>query len=104
MTWITQATVRFQGTKLCLSNPLFHCFGCIAGTTAIMVAGGSVHIPGTTFSAQKSVETVEAERSNTMYGTPLMFVDVLNYANDNRRDISTLKKGEFCCLLVCLCV
>uniref|UniRef100_A0A1I7SL82 Medium-chain acyl-CoA ligase ACSF2, mitochondrial n=1 Tax=Bursaphelenchus xylophilus TaxID=6326 RepID=A0A1I7SL82_BURXY len=82
-----------QNTKLCLPNPLFHCFGCVIGTLTVPMLGGGVYFPASWFNAAKVAEMIQEHKCTALYGTPTMFVDVLNHAKINKLDISSAKKG-----------
>lgn len=83
-----------ESTNLCLPNPLFHCFGCVIGTLTVPMLGGKVSFPAPWFNPLTTAACIDEEKCNALYGTPTMFVDVLELAKKNNKNLSSLKKGK----------
>lgn len=58
--------------------PLFHVGGCMLGTLAMLVTGGT-YIPLIAFDAAKSLELISNERATIYFGVPTMLVALLNH-------------------------
>ncbi|XP_071453426.1 medium-chain acyl-CoA ligase ACSF2, mitochondrial [Hetaerina americana] len=63
--------------KICLQVPLFHCFGCVVGTIASLHSGATLVMPASNFDTKASIRAIREEKCTVMYGTPTMYVDLL---------------------------
>eukprot|EP00112_Aurelia_sp_Birch-Aquarium-sp1_P010234 Seg2195.4 transcript_id=Seg2195.4/GoldUCD/mRNA.D3Y31 product="Acyl-CoA synthetase family member 2 mitochondrial" protein_id=Seg2195.4/GoldUCD/D3Y31 len=81
------------GTKICIPVPLYHCFGMIIGGLAAMVFGATAVYPCRGFDASLSLKAIHQERCTSIYGTPTMFIDMLNSPDFNDYDFSCLRTG-----------
>ncbi|XP_037799313.1 medium-chain acyl-CoA ligase ACSF2, mitochondrial-like [Penaeus monodon] len=79
--------------RICLSVPLYHCFGCVAGTVCGMLYGATCVMPSASFDPDAIVWTLEREKITSCYGTPTMFVDILNSHRKNPTDLSAISTG-----------
>lgn len=79
--------------RLCLPVPLFHCFGCVAGTLTSAVTGATIVLPSATFSPVATMQAIEQERCTAVYGVPAMFIAELNHLEFPRFDFSSLRTG-----------
>ena len=82
-----------QPHRICLSVPLYHCFGCVIGTLCGMLHGATNILPCPSFNGAACVEAIEAERCTSIYGTPTMFIDILAAARERRPDVSHVETG-----------
>src|SRR5262249_3297009 len=73
---------------ICIPVPFYHCSGCVLGTLCAVVYGAAMVVPAESFSAQATLEAVEAERATCLYGVPTMFISELHDATFDRRDLS----------------
>ena len=77
---------------LCLTVPLFHCFGCVIG-----VLGAYTHaVPMVVLQEFKPLEVLKAVdkyRCTTLYGVPAMFIAELNHPDFEQFDLSSLRTG-----------
>ncbi len=78
--------------RLCLSVPLFHCFGCVIGVLASYTHGVTL-CPVEAFEPLAVLETVQRERCTALYGVPTMFLAKLEHPEFPRFDLSTLRTG-----------
>jgi len=78
--------------RLCLSVPLFHCFGCVIGVLASFTHGVTL-CPIEAFEPLAVLETVERERCTAVYGVPTMFLAKLEHPEFTRFDLSSLRTG-----------
>ena len=81
--------------KICLSVPLYHCFGMVLGNLASLNAAAAVVLPSESFSAKLSMEATSKYKCTTMYGVPTMFYEYIREyeLNPTAYDRSSLKKG-----------
>ncbi|XP_063598867.1 medium-chain acyl-CoA ligase ACSF2, mitochondrial-like [Penaeus indicus] len=79
--------------RICISVPLYHCFGCVGGTLCGMLYGATSVLPGAGFDPDTIVKTLEKEKITSCYGTPTMFVDILNAFRKNPVDLSAISTG-----------
>ncbi|XP_004446615.1 medium-chain acyl-CoA ligase ACSF2, mitochondrial isoform X1 [Dasypus novemcinctus] len=79
--------------RLVLPCPLYHCLGSVGGTMVCMVHGATLILSSPIFDGKKALEAISKERGTFLYGTPTMFVDVLNQPDFSSYDISSLNGG-----------
>jgi fatty-acyl-CoA synthase len=82
-----------QATKVCIPVPLYHCFGMVLGMLNCVVHGACAVFPSGGFDAESVLQTVQDEKIDSLYGTPTMFIDVLNHPNFDHYKMSSLKTG-----------
>ncbi|HON55808.1 MAG TPA: AMP-binding protein [bacterium] len=78
--------------RLCLTVPLFHCFGCVLGVMAVFTHGATI-IPLETFNPVAALATVHKERCTAIYGVPTMFIAELNSPMFEIFDLTSLRTG-----------
>jgi fatty-acyl-CoA synthase len=76
-----------QPHRICVSVPFYHCFGNVAGTLASNLMGATCVVPCPSFNGKACVEAIEKEKCTSIYGTPTMFVDMLDYARQLKPDV-----------------
>ena len=82
-----------HGTKICIPVPLYHCFGMVLGSLAAMMSGATAVFPSRIFNAESALQAVDIEQCTSIYGTPTMFIDMLNCKSFEKYDLSTLRTG-----------
>ncbi|EAR89528.1 acyl-CoA synthetase family (AMP-forming)/AMP-acid ligase family protein (macronuclear) [Tetrahymena thermophila SB210] len=84
-----------QSDKICLSVPLYHCFGMVMGNLAALNYGSTIVLPSEGFNPQHSMQSVGEYQITTMYGVPTMFYEYIKEYEHNPKlyNISTLRKG-----------
>lgn len=80
-------------TKICIPVPLYHCFGMVLGSLAAMLSGATAVFPSRTFNAEKALKAIQEEKCTSVYGTPTMFIDMLNSKLFDDFDCSSLRTG-----------
>jgi len=78
--------------RLCLTVPLFHCFGCVIGVLGAYTHGASL-VPLEVFDPRLALERVSRERCTAIYGVPTMFIAELDQPDFDQFDLSSLRKG-----------
>lgn len=77
---------------LCISVPLFHCFGITAGILACLHSGAQAHLLKY-YKTLEVLEQVEKHRCTVLNGVPTMFLALLHNQCRCQYDISSLKSG-----------
>jgi len=77
--------------KICLTVPLFHCYGSVIGTLVALHYGSAIVIPAAAFSGQASIEAAAKERCTVVYGTPTMHIAMMNVPGFESYDLSSLR-------------
>ncbi|CAG9815402.1 unnamed protein product, partial [Phaedon cochleariae] len=63
---------------ICLQNPLFHAYGTIIALSASLNHGSTLVLPSDGFDPEKSLDALREEDCTIIYGTPTMYVDLIN--------------------------
>ncbi len=79
--------------KICVPVPLYHCFGCVAGTLVMVVKGATMILPAPTFDPLATMQAIQEERATTIYGVPTMFIGELEHPEFPRFDFASLRTG-----------
>jgi fatty-acyl-CoA synthase len=79
--------------KVCVPVPLYHCFGCVAGTLVTVVTGATMILPAATFDPLATMQAIQEERVTTIYGVPTMFIGELDHPEFSRFDFASLRTG-----------
>ena len=79
--------------RLCVPVPLYHCFGCVAGSLVMAVRGAAMILPAAQFDARATMVGVAAERATALFGVPTMFIAQLHHPEFSAFDFSSLRSG-----------
>jgi fatty-acyl-CoA synthase len=79
--------------RLCLTVPLYHCFGCVMGSLMCIVHRMTLVLPAPQFDALASLDAIEAERCTVLYGVPTMFIAELEHPRFREFDLASLRTG-----------
>jgi len=79
--------------RICLSVPMHHCFGNVAGTICGMMHGATCIVPAPSFDGAACALAIEQERCTSLYGTPTMFIDILDNIRKTKPNLETLETG-----------
>jgi len=90
--WIGERQRFTEKDRLCLTVPLFHCFGCVLGVLAA-VSHGTAMVVLETFNPVQAMTSVEEERCTALYGVPTMFIAILEHKLFPKFDFSSLRTG-----------
>ncbi|KAM7069175.1 medium-chain acyl-CoA ligase ACSF2, mitochondrial isoform 1-T1 [Molossus nigricans] len=82
-----------EESRVILPAPLYHCLGSVGGTMVSMMHGVTLILSSPIFDGKKALEAISKERGSFLYGTPTMFVDILNQPDFSSYDISTMCGG-----------
>lgn len=79
--------------RICLPVPLYHCFGMILGCLASLTSGGTLVFPERGFDAEAALEAINDEKCTAIYGTPAMFIDMLNHPTFSNINFDSMRTG-----------
>ena len=77
---------------LCLTVPLFHCFGCVIGVLGAYTHSASMVVLGE-FRPLPVLQAIQNHGCTVLYGVPSMFIAELNHPQFEEFDLSTLRTG-----------
>jgi fatty-acyl-CoA synthase len=87
-------TMHFRpADRLCVTVPLYHCFGMVLGALGCAVTGACMVFPGEGFDPAATLAAVSKERCTALYGVPSMFAAMLDVPDFARFDLSSLRTG-----------
>ncbi len=79
--------------RVCISVPLFHCFGMVMGNLACITHGATMVYPAAVFNPLSSLQAIEQEKCTAAYGVPTMFIAMLEDEHFAEFDLSSLRTG-----------
>ncbi|OTG80352.1 AMP-binding protein [Acinetobacter sp. ANC 4648] len=79
--------------RVCISVPLFHCFGMVMGNLACITHGSTMVYPSAVFNPLDSLKAIEQEKCTAAYGVPTMFIAMLEHEKFDQFDLSSLRTG-----------
>lgn len=82
-----------QDEVICLNVPLIHCYGCVAGLLSAVIFGSTIVMPAPSFKADAGLDCIEKEKCTFIYGTPTMYIDMLQHAEHGQRDVSSVRRA-----------
>jgi fatty-acyl-CoA synthase len=91
--FVGEATGIEPGSRVCIPVPLYHCFGMVMGNLGCATHAATMVYPSESFDPLRTLETVEAERCDVLYGVPTMFIAQLNHPEFARFDLGSLRRG-----------
>jgi fatty-acyl-CoA synthase len=91
--FVGEATGIEPGSRVCIPVPLYHCFGMVMGNLGCITHAATMVYPSDSFDPLRTLEAVEAERCDVLYGVPTMFIAQLNHPEFSRFDLSSLRRG-----------
>ncbi|KAG7507309.1 acyl-CoA synthetase family member 2, mitochondrial-like [Solea senegalensis] len=80
-------------TRICLPVPMYHCFGSVGGGLCMAIHGVSLVFPSQGYDGRANLAAMESERCTFIYGTPTMYVDMINQPDFAKFDLSSVKTG-----------
>ncbi|XP_035000951.1 medium-chain acyl-CoA ligase ACSF2, mitochondrial isoform X1 [Hippoglossus stenolepis] len=80
-------------TRICLPVPMYHCFGSVGGGLCMALHGLTLVFPSAGYDGKANLAAVESERCTFIYGTPSMYVDMVNQPDLAKYDLSSLEAG-----------
>lgn len=84
---------KFKGEdRLCITVPLFHCFGIVLAVMAIITHGATV-VMIELFDPLMVLAAVQKEKCTALYGVPTMFIAEFSHPMFDMFDLSSLRTG-----------
>ncbi|GAB0099947.1 acyl-CoA synthetase family member 2, mitochondrial [Sergentomyia squamirostris] len=68
--------------KICMQVPFFHVFGTIGAIIGALVSRATIVVPSIIYNPDKNIYAIEKEECSVIYGTPTMYVDLVNKQNE----------------------
>jgi fatty-acyl-CoA synthase len=90
--WIGANQHFMPKDRVCLTVPLFHCFGCVLGVLAAVNHGATLVILES-FDPVAAMTAVEQERCTALYGVPTMFIAILDHKLFGKFRFDSLRTG-----------
>ncbi|GMR34835.1 hypothetical protein PMAYCL1PPCAC_05030 [Pristionchus mayeri] len=96
---------HFQGLRfmydhgdhiICIPNSLYHCFGSTMGVLNALSHKQTTVFPDAGFNPLKTLEVVAKEHCTSLYGTPTMFIDILQHLEEIKErglNVNSLNAG-----------
>jgi fatty-acyl-CoA synthase len=81
-----------EADRLCLTVPLFHCFGLVLGVMAAYTHGATTVVLES-FDPLLALASVQKERCTALYGVPTMFIAELNHPMFKLFNLASLRTG-----------
>ncbi|UKI14315.1 MAG: AMP-binding protein [Clostridiales bacterium] len=78
--------------KLCITVPFFHCFGLVLAMMAC-ITHGTTMVPVERYSPVPVMNAISVEKCTAVHGVPTMFIAMLEHAQFNNFDFSSLRTG-----------
>lgn len=79
--------------RICLPVPMYHCFGMVMGSLQTVLHGSTCIFSSFSFDPESTLASIEKERCTSLYGTPTMFIDMLNLPTFAKYDLTSLHTG-----------
>ena len=79
--------------RVCISVPLFHCFGMVMGNLACITHGSTMVYPSAVFNPLDTLKAIQQEKCTAAYGVPTMFIATLEHEQFDEFDLSSLRTG-----------
>ncbi|XP_055643372.1 medium-chain acyl-CoA ligase ACSF2, mitochondrial isoform X1 [Toxorhynchites rutilus septentrionalis] len=70
--------------RICLQVPLFHAYAMVIGVMAAITYGTTLVLPGAGYRPFESLEAIIKEKCTVIYGTPTMYVDLVNQIRQSK--------------------
>ncbi|KYQ51328.1 Acyl-CoA synthetase family member 2, mitochondrial [Trachymyrmex zeteki] len=79
--------------KICLNMPLYHAFGMVMGQLLVFHTGSTLVIEERSFNPVKTLEAIAQEKCAITYGTPTMWVNLIEAQHRLQLPIDSLEAG-----------
>lgn len=91
--FVGEALRYTEHDRVCIPVPFYHCFGMVMGNLGCTSHGACMVVPGETFDALATLETLATERCTAVYGVPTMFIAELAHPRFDEFDLTSLRTG-----------
>ncbi|GAB0099949.1 hypothetical protein DMENIID0001_158530 [Sergentomyia squamirostris] len=90
---------KLREKKVCVQVPFFHIYGSIVGIMACLAERATMVVPTSVYNPDKNIRAIEKEECQVIYGTPTMYVDLLNKQKELKLSLKAevaLSGGALC--------
>ena len=85
--------MRFtKDDRLCIPVPFFHCFGLVLAVMACLTHATTM-VPVEVYSPTAVMNTIQTEKCTAVHGVPTMYIFMLEHADFQKYDFSSLRTG-----------
>lgn len=84
--------IPMEGLNLCCQVPFFHAYGLICALIAAYEYGSTLILPSASFDAELSLQAIHKEKCVVIYGTPTMYVDLVNKQKMSNKEMCSTAK------------
>lgn len=84
---------HLERTIIVCPPPLYHCYGCVGGSLASAVHRSTIIFPSPGFEPLACLQAVHNEKATSLFGTPTMYIDMLNHPDFNNYQYTSLSRG-----------
>jgi fatty-acyl-CoA synthase len=92
--YFTGERLRYtERDRVCIPVPFYHCFGMVLGNLGCTTRGACMVVPGESFDALATLETIASEHCTSLYGVPTMFIAELEHPRFGEFDLTSLRTG-----------
>ncbi len=78
--------------RLCITVPLFHCFGCVLGVMAA-ITNDTTMVFVDHFNPVNVLRVLDSEKCTAFHGVPTMFIAIMQQPDFEKYDLSNLRTG-----------
>ncbi|XP_055710383.1 medium-chain acyl-CoA ligase ACSF2, mitochondrial-like [Phlebotomus papatasi] len=78
---------ELHNKKLCMQVPFFHAYGTVITVMASLSTQATIVLPSIVYNPDKSLLAIRNEECQVIYGTPTMYVDLVNKQREKRWDL-----------------
>ena len=78
--------------RLCITVPLFHCFGCVLGVMA-SITNDTAMVFVDHFNPVNVLKVLDMEKCTAFHGVPTMFIAIMDHPDFSKYDLSNLRTG-----------
>jgi len=82
-----------EADRICLPVPMYHCFGCVIGSLAMVTTGCAIVMPAPQFDPRATLVAIATEHATIIYGVPAMFIAELEHPEFANFDLRSLRSG-----------
>ncbi len=82
-----------EADRLCLFFPLFHMFGNTCIALSGLIRGAALVMPSESFDPASVLQAVSGEACTAIYGSPAMFIALVEHATFHKPDWQTVRTG-----------
>ncbi len=82
-----------EADRLCVSVPLYHCFGMVLSNLLCLATGACIVLPCEHFEPLAILRAIAQEQCTAVHGVPTMFIAALEHPRFREFDLGSLRTG-----------